>query len=146
MTARETIYSALFDRLSAAMPAYFATRDLVPYPPDRWPTMVVTAKASNAADGAGWTDPTIWRLGAEVYLYVERRGAAQPFEPTIHAAIDAIVVALAPQPGEASYGDGAHTTLGGLVLRAAVRGNVEIHREPGDQRAALVIPVEMLAY
>ncbi len=143
---RETLYAALFARLEATLAGYWCTRDLVPVAScSRWPACILTAGDQTAQQDDHGNAPALWRLEATVALYLQRADAAQPFEPAIHAAIDQVVNALGPQPAESSYGLSYHTTLGDLVERAWVQGAVEIHREPGDQRAVILIPVEMFS-
>lgn len=147
MIDREAVYAALFERIEAAMTGYYATRDLVPASQcQRWPAVILTAGDQVVDEEDGDTTPTVWRLGAVANLYLQRPISALPFEPEINAAIDLLVNALDPQAGEATYGRTAHTTLDDACESARVRGTIEIFRQPDDQRAVVVIPIEMLAY
>ncbi len=141
---REACYLALFQRLRDALPGYWATRDLVPTDKcDLWPALIVCAMEEGAYQTDAGNAPATWRLTAIVALYLQRLSPTIAIETTAHAAIDAVVAALAPRPGEATFGQSFHSTLGDLVERVWVAGNAEIHRKPGDERAVVLIPVEM---
>jgi hypothetical protein len=143
---REEKYAALFARLSEAMPGYwtsrnFLTSDRIP----EWPALLVWATTEQADPIDFDPNPSVWRLAAVVRLHVLRSDPIEPFEPTIHAAMDAVDDALKAQAGEDSFGQATYTTLGGVVLEAKLKGLCEIFRHPEDQRAVIEMPVEMLA-
>lgn len=147
MMNRETIYAALFARIQSVFTDFWATRDFISTATcTQWPAVVLVASDQVASDGDSDTAPTPWRLGALAMLYLQRSDPGQPFEPTIHAAIDQLEGALAARSDEDSFGQTPHTTLGNLVEWARVRGVVEIFRQPDDQRAVVHLPIEMLAY
>ncbi len=143
---REDAYAALFARLSEAMPDYWASRNFLPS--DRipqWPALLVWATTEQADPTDFDTQPSVWRLGAVARLHVVRPDPAQPFEPILHAAMDAVDDALDARSGEDTFGRTPHTTLGGAVLEAKLKGLCEIFRHPEDQRAVIEMPIEMLA-
>ncbi len=147
--SRETIHAALVQRLAGAFPDYWVTRDFIrgfDVAEKNWPALIVNATGERDEVDDTSTAPVRRYLEALLVMCLRRADPTQPFEPAINDAVDAVHDALAPKAGERSLGASAHTTLGNLVERACVDGNIEIAREIGDQRALVLIPIEVLTY
>jgi hypothetical protein len=142
MVSRETIHAALFDRIREKVPGFlhysrvYQDFDSVP----QQPALLVVADKQIPEQQPNV--PTKWRLRAFVILYARNTDPTKPAETVLNEAIDQVVGALQPQPGENGEG---HTTLGGLCQRAWVSGPIDLYQGiPGEQSVAIV-PVEILA-
>lgn len=89
-------------------------------------------------------EPTKWLLKAELFVYALNQadqiapgsGGGQVLNPLI----DAVEKALAPRPVE-----GNALTLGGLVSRAFIDGEVEVYEGNIINQAVAIIPVTIIA-
>jgi len=137
--SRETIYSALFARLSAAGPFVTTSRKLKHWndvKPPQQPAMFQAQKTEVPQQTPGL--PTKWMLATDVYVYARAPGSSTP-STIINPLLDAIEAALAPDPITNKC------TLGGLVQHAWIDGEIQTDEGTlGDQTVA-IIPIRILA-
>jgi hypothetical protein len=148
---REAIWSAFFALLSPSLtsgsggPFKTVTRRAKPYTqtsPGEQPSLMVLQRRETA-DAKDRGKPTIWKLHGSLYVYAQNpvdgvapgSGGGQVLNPLI----DAIEAALAPVPAQ-----GQVQSLGGLVSRAFIDGEVEMDEGNIDNQAVAIIPVTII--
>jgi hypothetical protein len=152
MIQREAAYQALSDRLQSAMAG-------TPAPGWEWsfgrtyrdfddpqvlqPACLVVVRDQRPMVQSGM--PTRWELGAGVLIYFQNKDPDTETDTLVNGVIDAVEGALVATADEADGTGEMHTTLGGIVLRAWIDGQLGVFQGlPGDQ-TVIVIPVTMLA-
>lgn len=137
---RETIYAALFAKVSAAAAFKTTSRRL-----KHWdnvaagdhPALFQVQKGEMPEQRRGL--PPKWHLDADLYVYA-RSGADPAIAPAIelNALIDAIETALAPSPVT------GFQTLDGLVSHCWISGRIETDEGVLGDQAIAIIPIEIL--
>lgn len=141
---REAIYSALWDRVSGAAQFVTAERRLrhwTDVSAAEQPAIFMTQKRQHGTAHQGAVNlPVVWRLEADLYIYVS---SSDPFlAPAIllNPLLDAVELALAPDIGTGLQDLG----LPQMVRHARIEGAIEMSEGVlGDQEIAIV-PVEIL--
>lgn len=138
---RETIYAALFARVSAAYAFATRTRRIKEYSDVDQATQpailqVELGEKWNARVGM----PPVVTLTARLFLYCESNDPTAPVSTQMNGLIDAVTAALAPPL--APHGP-FRQTLGGLVQNAGIAGEITIAEGLSGQSEA-VIPLEIL--
>jgi len=139
---REAIYSALWDRVKA-VPGFRTTSRVLQHwaevPAAKQPALFLTCgNQTRERVGNGLYK---WRLAASLYVYVNTGGSkseARPPSAILNDLLDAIQEALAPPPGS------IENTLGGLVQRAGIVGEITTDEGVLGEQAVAVVPVEIL--
>ncbi len=142
MIDRETIYAALFARLSGA--AAFATtarrlRHWNELTPAEQPALFMRQKAETATVptlGA----PTVWTLGVDLYVYAHSSDPYAAPAMVLNPLIDAVETALAPVAATGVQDLG----LPAMVQHACIAGKIEIDEGTLRDQAVAIIPVEIL--
>lgn len=145
---RDAILAALFARLQARLAGSVKdfTRRLEHYhnTPLR-PALVLTSQRHAASQEIGM--PPVWRMTAEVMIYLETAEADASPETAIAALVGQVEEALQRQPDEprtAFGGDEYGTTLGGLCSSCAVT-SVELEQGADSGEAEAVISIAITA-
>ncbi len=148
---REAIWSAFFALLSPSLttagggPFKTVSRRARPYTnvaPGEQPALFVLQRRETA-EAKDRGKPTIWRLHGSLYIYAQNpldgvapgSGGGQVLNPLI----DAVEGALAPVAAQ-----GWVQSLGGLVSRAFIDGEVEMDEGNIDNQAVAIIPVSII--
>lgn len=82
--------------------------------------------------------PPVVQLGAKLFLYCANPDQHTSADIALNGLVDQVGAALAPA---APY---ATQTLGGLVQYCWITGDAEFFAAPNGERAAAILPVEML--
>jgi hypothetical protein len=144
---REPIWQAFFALLSGLSPATFATvgRRAIPFtqvPAGSQPALYVLER-HEAAEAKNRGLPTLWRLKAQLYLYAQNQpnvaGDNLGGGSVLNPLLDAVEGALAPQAVQGNV-----QSLGGLVSRAFIDGEVEVDEGNIDGQAVAIIPVTII--
>lgn len=138
-TARETIYAALFSKVSGIAGIVTASRRLWHWsdvPPASQPALYMAQRSETAVQLRGV--PPKWTLAVDLYLYAYSGNdhnaiPAQKLNPLI----DAIETALLPSPG-------GFQTLGGLVSHCWIAGKIETDEGFLGPQAVAIIPIEIV--
>jgi hypothetical protein len=136
--ARETIYAALFARLSAIPGIVTASRRLKHWddtPPALQPALFLVQRHEHPHQARGL--PAAWTLAVDLYLYAHAGGDpnAAPSQ-TVNALIDAIEAALDPDPATGVQ------SLGGLVSHCWIDASgIETDEGALGEQAVAVIPI-----
>lgn len=77
-------------------------------------------------------------LGAKLFLYAANPNRHTSAGIALNGLIDAVEQILSPAPGTDTQ------TLGGIVSHAWISGTIEIFDGPQGERAASIVPVQML--
>lgn len=138
---RESIYAALFARVSGAYAFATKTRRIREYADvDRatQPALlqVELGEKWNVRVGA----PPVVTLAARLFVYCESNDPTEPVSTQMNLLLDQVMAALAPPL--APHGP-FRQTLGGLVQHAAIAGEIAIAEGLSGQSEA-VIPLEIL--
>ncbi|AEV24620.1 hypothetical protein Dsui_0200 [Azospira oryzae PS] len=136
---RETIYSALFDRLKDIPGIVTASRRL-----RHWsdvgqgdqPALFQAQKTQTAVQQTGTSGK--WLLPADLYLYVQNQSADGP-SAALNTLIDAVEAALAPDNPIKNT-----NTLGGLVEYCRIEGVIETDEGTLGDQAVAIVPVVIL--
>ena len=135
---RETIYAALFARVSNAAPFATATRRIKDYACVDQATQPALLQMDV---GEKWAEPGVPPqavvLRARLFIYCESNDPTEPVSTQINDLLDAVVAALAPSDIE------ERQTLGGLVYHAGIAGEVTIAEGLSGQ-SEVAIPIEIL--
>lgn len=140
---REAIYSALFDRLKA-IPGLRTTSRRLRHWSDvdasQQPALFQaqgreTATPGDPARGV----PTKWTLSADVYIYVRTDGDQVP-GTVMNPLLDAIEAALRNDNAMQRV-----QTLGGLVERCWIEGDIETDEGTLGDQAVAIVPIRILA-
>lgn len=142
MIAREPIYAALFDLVSAA--AGFVTverrlRHWSDVAPAEQPALYLAQK-SEAASVKALGAPTVWTLSADLYLYVHSGDPYLPPASILNPLVDAVEAALAPAAATGLQDLG----LPSMVQHAYIAGRIETDEGVLGDQAIAIIPVEIL--
>ncbi|MEY2864604.1 MAG: hypothetical protein RLY58_2311 [Pseudomonadota bacterium] len=142
MINRESIYAALFDRLSGIAGVVTASRKLKHWsdvPMQEQPAMFVAQGNQTALPGDPSRGlPTKWTLSADVYVYVNTQNSPDSPSTPMNTIIDAIEQRLKPD------GMARTLTLGDLVDHCWIEGTIETDEGTlGDQSVA-IIPIRIL--
>jgi len=81
--------------------------------------------------------PVIRTYGAKVYLYAANPDKHTSADIALNGLIDAVEAILLAPPGQTQ-------TLGGVVAHAWIEGTIEIFPGALGERAAAIIPIQML--
>ena len=142
MTSRESIYSALFALLAVTPGLNLSSRRL-----RMWtevasadqPALFLVQKADSAKIVT--KIPTVWTLHADIILYGNNGGQddrdSAPMTQ-LNPIIDAIVAKLLPPA------DAVEQTLGGLVERCRIEGEIITDEGILGDQAVVVIPLTIL--
>lgn len=142
MIEREPIYAGAFDLLKAATKVRNASRRLQHWadvsPPDM-PALFFPQGRQEAIRSPGMD--AIWRLHADVHLYVHTNGNAQHAPgQLLNPLMDAIELLLRPDNPITNK-----CTLGGLVQHAWIEGTIETDEGTLGDIGVAIIPIIMLA-
>jgi hypothetical protein len=142
MIARETIYAALFERVSTAADFVTVARRMRPWSnltPAEQPALYMHQKTETATIKALGA-PTVWTLLVEFYVYAHSSDPYVAPATVLNPLIDAVEAALAPSPvtGVQDLGQPA------MVQHAYIAGKVEINEGVRRDQAVAAIPVEIL--
>lgn len=134
---RETIYSALFSRLTGSASFVTTGRGFTHWDKvvDFQPALFMERVEEVPDHGEGMT-PSRWRMHVAVWVYARTTAGDQS---TIANLVDSVVTSLDWQPGERQS---AHTTLGNTVIHARP---VRVTMEQTDEQSAALIDIEILA-
>ena len=137
--SRETMYAALFALVSSAAP--FVTvgrrfRLITEMQPSELPALFQTQVGEDMQQIRGI--PPKCRLNVDLTIYAFNPDPAASASPQLNALIDAVEAALKP-----NIVTGVQS-LGGLVSHCFISGKTEIFEGGLGNRAAAVIPVEIL--
>jgi len=139
---RETSYAALFALLGALKTAgTLATLDrrvrfLHEMGAAELPALFLTVDRQQLIQRRG--QPARHQLGARLFVYAANPDRHTAAGVALNGLLDALDTALAPPAGAETQ------TLGGLVSHAWIEGAVEIYEAPQGERAAAIVPVQML--
>jgi hypothetical protein len=139
MSPLETIYTALFNLLRTAPGLRTASRRLRHWddvPSNEQPALFLAQGNINAEFETGL--PTVWTCRADVFLYVKTGGDLHATPASVfNPILDSIISKLLPPPhlGE--------QTLGGLVHRCRIEGEIETDEGTLGDQAVVIIPVTM---
>lgn len=142
MIARETIYAALFNLLASTTGLKTASRRVKFWgdvaPADQ-PALFLVQKSEAAKITTKL--PTIWTLHADIVLYANNGGQGNDFLPPmtqLNPIIDLIVSKLLPGSGLEEQ------TLGGLVERCRIEGDIATDEGALGDQAIVIIPITIL--
>ncbi len=146
--ARDTYYAALFARLQAKVPgvATWSRKHLhfsrLPAGTAPVGLLLVANQAPEMAFGL----PTVWRLGADLVLWVRTTGQEDNLDTVLCELVDAVEAALLADADDTHAGQTATTqsTLGGLVQELTIAGPVDFNQTEGAESASVVIPIDMV--
>jgi hypothetical protein len=139
IASREAIYSALFTLISDAAPFVTKSRRfrlITDMQPSELPALFQTQAGEETRQVKGI--PPKYTLSADITIYAfnpDTNGAATP---QLNALVDAVEAALAPNPATGLQ------TLGGLVSHCFISGKTDFFDGVLGNRAAAVIPVEIV--
>jgi hypothetical protein len=139
---RETIYAALYARLSGAADFVTAARRLRHWSeltPAEQPALFMRQKTEIATVptlGA----PTVWTLGVELYVYAHASDPYAAPATVLNPLLDAVEAALAPLAATGVQDLG----LPAMVQHAYLAGKIAIDEGTIRDQAAAMIPVEIL--
>jgi len=148
---RAAIWSALFGLLSPSLLTSsggpFVTvsrraRNYAQVGPNEQPALYLLQRRETA-DQTRRGVPTIWHLHASIYIYARNEldgaGAGSGGSDVLNPLLDAVENALYPFPSP-----GQVVTLGGLVSRVFIDGEVEVDEGNVDNQAVAIIPVTII--
>ena len=136
MISREAIYSALFALASNSSGFTTSSRRLRHWndvQTEEMPALFLAQRREVAQTSTG--QPTLWRLEADLYIYVSTRGELPP-GPILNEKLDAIEAALAPDNPIQNV-----QTLGGLVHRCLIGGAIETDEGTLGDLAVAIVPI-----
>jgi hypothetical protein len=138
---RETIYAALFAKVSAISGLVTASRRLRHWSDvksSEQPALFQIQKTEDPTQKRGL--PTVWNLDADLYLYVHSGKDHSAIPSTqLNRFLDAIEAALAPTDPVTNA-----QTLGGLVSHCWISGRIETDEGVLGDQAVAIIPVAIL--
>jgi hypothetical protein len=144
MITREPIYLALFNLLQTLQDSAKVVtvsrklRHWADVPPAQQPAIFIIQRGEDPIQVVG--SPTIWKLNVDLFAYVI--SGDDPTDSAVellNPIIDQIESLFPP-----SEEDGPKQTLGGLVYRAFISGNIETSEGVLGQQEVAVIPIEIL--
>ena len=137
--SRETIYAALFALVSGAAPFVTASRRfrlITDMQPSELPALFQQRSGEETQQTRGIPPKYVMRVDLAIYSFnPDTKGAATP---QLNALLDAVEAALRPNPATGIQ------SLGGLVSHCFISGKTEIFEGELGNRAAAVIPVEIV--
>ena len=137
--SRETIYAALFALVAGAAPFVTTSRRfrlITEMQPSELPALFQQQSGEETQQTRGIPPKYLMRVDIVIYSFnPDTKGAATP---QLNALIDAVETALRPNPATGLQ------TLGGLVSHCFINGKAEIFEGELGNRAAAVIPIEIL--
>jgi hypothetical protein len=138
---RETAYGALFNVLLTLKGGAFTTVDrklrmLEEVNPPEFPALFMRVGNQKQVARPGF--PPKRTLGALIIVYALSNDAKVSSGPALNGLIDAVEAVLAPPPIQVQQ------TLGGIVSHAWIEGTIEVWEAIKTQRAAAMIPVNIL--
>jgi hypothetical protein len=140
LKSRESIYAALFKKLSAIPGLKTKSRNLQDWnhiPPAGQPALFMTVE--NQVPEKEYRRPYRWTLKASVWVYAMGDGTGAGPAGTINGLIDAIEKALSPDSANAC-------TLGGACLDCYISGEIAIGEDAQIANQGIAeIPIEMVA-
>jgi hypothetical protein len=144
ITARETIYAALFAKVTQAANFVTTSRMLVHWadvPPEGHPALFLRQVSETYSRQRGL--PPRVQLSVEVYMYVHtmQQQLAPNVTPStlLNPLLDSVEATLAPDDGSNQV-----QTLGGLVSHCWIEGQIEIFEGVLGDQAVAIIPVSIL--
>jgi hypothetical protein len=150
--SRESYYAALTDRLMAKCPGFKKVArkwfDFTQVATADQPGLLVLEGDQHASRSSPSVD-TVWRLDAILIIYARTTAKAAP-GAVLNGLIDEIEQALERQPDEAGGSpftgpaDQRATTLGGVVRRAWIVGDVLVNPGSQGEQGQALIPIELL--
>ncbi len=137
--SREAIYSALFALASSA--ADFVTSGrriqvITQMQPSQLPALFQQQISEDTQQVAGI--PPKYTLRVDIAIYAVNQDVTQSAAPQLNALLDAVEAALAPSPVTGKQ------TLGGLVQHCFINGKTDIFEGDLGNRAAAVLPIEIV--
>ena len=142
MIAREPIYAALFALVAGAAGFVTTARRLRHWSavtPAEQPALFMRQKTEQAAVptlGA----PTVWKLGAEFYVYAHSSDPYAAPASVLNPLIDAVEAALAPLAAAGLQDLG----LPAMVQHAYIAGRIATDEGLLRDQAVAIIPIEIL--
>jgi len=140
---RETYYSALFSLLQALAPGTVLTVDrrvrlMERMQPAELPALFMAV--GNQKTVQSLKSPASHFLTAHVFLYCANPDPHTSADIALNELVDALQAAIAPAPPFETQ------TLGGLVHHCWINGESEFFPSPNGERAAAIVPIEMLVF
>ena len=137
--SREAIYSALFTLVSGA--ADFVTTGrriqiITQMQPSQLPALFQQQVSEDTQQVNGI--PPKYTLRVDIAIYALNPDQTQAATPQLNALIDAVEAALAPSPAT------GRQTLGGLVSHCFINGKTDIFEGDLGNKAAAVLPIEIV--
>lgn len=141
---RETYYAALFVQLQGLKTAGTVVtinrkvRLLNAMEPAELPALFLAVAKQRMPRVTN--QPATHHLNAHVYLYAANPDPNVSADMALNGLLDALEAALAPPPAQPNQ------TLGGLVqyVKMADAQDIEVFAGPNGERAAAIVPIEML--
>ena len=141
MINREAIYSALYDKLNTIQGFRTVSRRFKLWSelqPEQMPAcMMVQAGEVGMQEGG---TPTRWEMSVDILIYTFQADDTISPTPQLNSLLDAVEALFAPDDPASN-----RLTLGGLVTRAWLSGNVEIFEGVIANHSVAAIPVRILA-
>lgn len=138
---RETIYSALWARVSSVSGLKTASRRLKHFadvPKGKQPALFQVEVGEEPLPQRGL--PTKWTLKADLYLYVHSANDETPSSTIFNPILDAIVAVLDPPNAVSPV-----QTLDGNVSRCWIEGGAQIYEGVAAvDQTVIIVPVTML--
>ncbi len=135
---RETIYAALFAKLSAADGFVTVSRKVRHWddvPQSEQPALFQSQKKEVPTNSTAGLDP-VWNFTLDVFLYVHTQGDKTIVPSTIlNGLVDAVLVSIAPEPVSNKQ------TLGGLVQHVWIDGAIVTDEGVLGDQAVAIIPI-----
>ncbi len=141
MTTREACYVALFNQLAAGLGSTLVTIDrklksLDELSPAQLPALYMVVADQTVTQKHGTPPRRV--LEADIYLYAANPDPHVTADTVLNGLIDATQNCLAPAPGFAVQ------TLGRVVEHCWIAGKIAVYAAPKGQRAAALVPVQMM--
>ncbi len=140
MNARETIYAALFAKISAAPGFVTMSRRLKHWtdvPPSQQPALYQSQRKELAEQADG--RPVRWIFELDLLVYVNVSTDKLP-STALNTQVDAVLATLVPDNQMTGK-----CTLGGVVTHAWVEGTIETDEGTLGNQAVAIIPIRIRA-
>lgn len=144
MISREGVFSALFALVSAAQvagaPAFKTTSRKLKHWSDVSPAeqAALFQTQGHQTAVAGYRLPTKWTLKASLYVYAHQSSLDVLPAIALNQLLDAVELALYQGPALEEQ------TLGGLVSRCGIAGDIETDEGVLGDQAVAIIPIEIM--
>lgn len=145
INSRETIYAALFSRISA-----LKTAGTIVTASRRWKGFADVAQEMmpaiyqiqiREAVTAQKSIPSLTKMSVELYIYCWQQDETAPYSSTLNPILDAIDATLKPDNPIQQ-----ECTLDGLVSKCRVSGDIEIFEGVNEGRQIVaIVPIEIFA-